>query len=157
MLLSSKLLHFLKSLSYKNDSISSKKKSVKFEFKVVKKLKQIVDRATAENVEVRTNSITELIQQLELLQGKRVNEKTRERHLNKRIAVIGADQAVGTTYVAMKICRYLNKNRVDSFYQDMKKDSVHMLWRNLKEVTIKKGVLYHKSFKGLLNYGEIRK
>lgn len=118
------------------------------------RIKQIVDLATEPDVSKRISSITELKGLLENLQGNRVNDKVGKRHLDKRIAVIGGSHAVGTTRIAMSLCRFFNKRKIDCYYKDNEKDTVRRIWMNLKNTKLQKGVLYHDNFRGLFEYGE---
>ncbi len=118
------------------------------------KIKQIVDCATKENINERLKSIEEIRIMLENLQGKNVYDKIGRRHLAKKIAVVGETHAVGTTRIAIALCNYFNMNRIDSYYKDLENNTVNILWKNLKNARLQKGVLYHESFKGILNYGE---
>ncbi|MBQ3772761.1 MAG: hypothetical protein II833_00060 [Pseudobutyrivibrio sp.] len=88
------------------------------------------------------------------IQGNKESKKEENRYLGKRIAVVGAAKSVGTTKIAISMCMYLNKNKIDAYYKDEKSDTVHNLLKNLHGARLKDGVLYHKNFKGILNYGD---
>ena len=118
------------------------------------KLKKLVEIATAANPINRYKSISQLKQQLQNLQGVRAIEKTEFGNLDKKIAVIGSDRGVGTTHIAINLCRYLNKKHVLTFYKDFERNTVHNLWETFKDSQIKAGVLYHNHFKGIINYGD---
>ena len=119
------------------------------------KIKQIVELATDPDVSKRLGSITELKGMLERLQGEnRVNVKIGKKHLDKRIAVIGASPAIGTTRIAVSLCQFFNKRGIDCYYKDNEEDTVRRLWINLKNARLKKGVLYHEKFRGIFEYGE---
>lgn len=134
-----KVIEFMQSNSYAKDDI---------------KLNKLIAKATANNINERIESISKLKEALLLIQNDKNNDKTREGYLGKKVAVVGADHAVGTTHIAIKLCRYLNENKIDAYYRDSKKDTVHHLIENLFDVRIKDGVLYHKSFRGIINYGD---
>jgi serine/threonine-protein kinase len=118
------------------------------------RIKQIVELATKKDVKDRLESVKDLRYLLEKLQGERVNNKIGEKHLEKKIAVIGANSAVGTTRVAISLCKYFNKRKIECYYKDIEKDTVRKLWMNLKNARLQKGVLYHESFMGIMEYGE---
>lgn len=118
------------------------------------KIKQIVDLATKENAKDRLKSICELKRLLENLRGKRVYEKLGIERLEKQIAVVGATHGVGTTHIAIALCSYFNKRNMDCYYEASEGNVVQSLWRNLKNAKLSKGVLYHDSFRGILNVGE---
>ena len=134
-----KILEFMQDNSYAKDDI---------------KLRKLIEKATAEDLETRIESISTLRAGLLELQGIKEINNTRKGYLGKTIAVVGADPGIGCTHIAIKLCRYLNENKIDAYYKDPERDTVHILMENLKEATIKDGVLYHKSFKGILNYGD---
>ncbi len=116
------------------------------------RLKKIVEKAIEVDLSKRTQTIKEVKEQLEALVINKKNNKGR--CLANKIAVIGADHGVGTTHIAIGLTRFFNRHNTDSYYRDMQKDTVHRLWENLKGTRIKESVLYHKDFRGLLNYGE---
>ncbi|MCR5581196.1 MAG: protein kinase [Pseudobutyrivibrio sp.] len=118
------------------------------------RLKKLVAQATAFTVDKRLKSIDELRSRLLELQGVRVNEKSDKGYLGKKIAVIGADDGIGTSHIAINLCRYLNKRKINAYYKDVENNTVHHLWNNLNKPTVKEGVLYHDSFRGILNYGD---
>ncbi|SFH83190.1 Protein kinase domain-containing protein [Pseudobutyrivibrio sp. OR37] len=118
------------------------------------RIKKLVSQATEENIENRIKSISELKQGLLDLQGNKAKNTTEVRHLCKRIAVVGAAHAVGTTKIAINICRFLNKRGLSAYYKNEKDDVVHNLLENLSGTKIKDGILYHDYFKGILNYGD---
>ena len=118
------------------------------------RLRKLVDKATAANPDDRYSSITELKAQLQKLQGVRANENTESGILDRKIAVIGADCGVGTTHIAINLCRFLNSKHIETYYKDFEKNTVHRLWENFKDSHVRSGVLYHKNFRGILNYGE---
>ena len=118
------------------------------------RIKQIVESATEEDLDKRIKSISELKHKLENVKGVRVNDKTGNEHLTKRIAVVGGANSVGATRIAISLCRFFNKRKIQCYYRDIEKDTVHRLWRNLKNAKLQKGVLYHDGFRGILDYGE---
>ncbi len=118
------------------------------------RIKQIVELATNSDISRRVKSITELKGLLEDIQGDRVNDRVGKRHLEKRIAVIGGSHGVGTTRIAISLCRFFNKRKIDCYYKDNEKDTVRKIWMNLKNTKLQKGVLYHENFRGLFEYGE---
>lgn len=118
------------------------------------KIKKIVEHATEADVSKRIGSIAELRNMLEHLQGNRVNDKVGSKHLERRIAVIGQGHAVGTTRIAISLCQFFNKRKIDCYYLDNEKDTVPRLWINLKNTRLQQGILYHDNFKGLFKYGE---
>ncbi len=118
------------------------------------RLKKIVSKAVATSVELRTKSILELKKQLMGLQGSDEYENIRERRLEKKIAVVGEGNSVGVTHIAIALCQYLNGMKLDAYYRDKEKNTVNELWKNLRGFRLKEGVLYHESFKGLMNYGK---
>lgn len=118
------------------------------------KIKKLVSQATDENIDTRIKSITVLKNELLKIQGNKESKKEENRYLGKRIAVVGAAKSVGTTKIAISMCVYLNKNKIDAYYKDEKSDTVHNLLKNLHGARLKDGVLYHKNFKGILNYGD---
>ena len=134
-----KIIEFMQNNSYAKDDF---------------RLKKIVNQAIEFELEKRTQSITILKNQLQDLQEKNINKENRNGHLNKTITVVGTDNSVGTTFIAINMCRFLNRKRICAYYKDAKKDTVHNLLGNLKNARIKDGVLYHKDFKGIINYGE---
>ena len=134
-----KILEFMQSNSYAKDDI---------------KLKKLISKATAVKLEERIESIHQLKEELLLIQSDKHKEINREGYLGKKVAVVGADHAVGTTHIAIKLCRYLNDNKIDAYYKDSKNDTVLHMIENLFEARVKEGVLYHKSFKGIINYGD---
>ncbi len=134
-----KIIEFMQTNSYAKDDI---------------RIKKLVEKATAEEVDERIESISKLKEMLISLQKDRANEITRKGYLDKSIAVVGATNAVGTTHIAINLCRYLNKKKIASYYKDPKKDTVLTLFENLKDAKIKEGILYHDSFRGILNYGD---
>lgn len=134
-----KVIEFMLSNSYAKDDF---------------KISYLVEKATAENVELRTETISELKNQLEAVLGSRENEKFGKRHLERTIAVVGESEAVGTTHVAIALCRFFNKRKMDAYYKDLKKNTVNELWKVLKGAKIKEGILYHDGFRGIMNYGD---
>ena len=134
-----KVIEFMLSNSYAKD-----------DFKIC----YLVEKATAENVELRTETISELKSQLEAVLGSRENEKFGKKHLVRTIAVVGECEAVGTTHVAISLCRFFNKKKIDAYYKDIKKNTVNELWKVLKGAKLKEGILYHDSFRGIMNYGD---
>jgi serine/threonine-protein kinase len=134
-----KILEFMQSNSYAKDDI---------------KLKKLISKATAVELNQRIESISKLKEELLLIQNDKNNNKTRKGYLGKTVAVVGADHGVGTTHIAIKLCRYLNENKIEAFYKNQNDDTVHYLIENLFEPRIKEGVLYHKSFRGIINYGD---
>jgi serine/threonine-protein kinase len=117
------------------------------------KIKKILAQATEENVIERTSSITVLKNQLAELNDKNYKSRTKG-NLDKRIAVVGSHPSVGTTMIAIRMCRYLNRKGACAFYQDVEGDTVHNLLKNLNHTRLKDGILYHEDFKGILNYDE---
>ena len=134
-----KIIEFLQINSYAKDDF---------------KIKEIVKMATNTDLTMRTSSVKEVKKQLLAIQGKGVYEKFKEGNLCKKIAVVGGDHGIGTTFIAIQLCRYLNKRGIDAYYKNDEKNIVHHLLENLKQAHIKEGVLYHDSFKGILNYGD---
>lgn len=134
-----KVIEFMQSNSYEKDDF---------------RIKQIVDYATEEDPKKRIQSIEDLRAMLENLQGVRVNDKTGRKRLDRKIAVIGGGPAVGTTRVAISLCKYFNRKGVESYYKGIENDTVLKLWKNQKNAKLQKGVLYHDSFQGILEYGE---
>ena len=118
------------------------------------RIKKIVNSAIEKNVDKRINSISTLKEQLQVIEGNKTNKEISNGHLEKKITVVGTDNSVGTTFIAIRMCRFLNMRKIDTYYKDAKKDTVHKLLENLKGARIKDGVLYHKNFKGIINYGE---
>ena len=121
--------------------------------KVDYRIKRLVRQATDENIESRIKSITILKKRLLEIQGNKESKIKENRYLGKRIAVVGMAHSVGTTKVAISMCRYFNKRKVATYYTDEKNDTVHNLLENLDGAKLKDGILYHKNFKGILNYG----
>ena len=117
------------------------------------KIRKIVNRATMPDIEKRTSSIKELKHQLYELNNSNDNENGKG-NLEKKIAVVGTDHAVGTTLIAINMCRYLNKIGKKAYYRDVEGDCIHKLMSNLEDAVIKEGILYHKKFKGIINYGD---
>lgn len=118
------------------------------------RLKSIVENATKTNLSERTSSVKILKEELESLQDKRVYEKFEKKHLNFKIAVVGAAHSVGATSISIKFCSYLNKMKHDACYKGPEHENVvNTISKNIQAAKIKKGVLYHKSFKGLMEYG----
>ena len=134
-----KVIDFMRSNSYAKDDF---------------KLAYLIEKATAENVELRTKSISLLKEQLIALQGSKGNEKLRKKHLEKRIAVVGANTSVGTTHIAISLCRFFNKRKIDTYYQDIRENTVNHIWKSMKSARLEEGVLYHDSFRGIMNYGD---
>ena len=93
-----KVIEFMQSNSYAKDDI---------------KLNKLIAKATANNINERIESISKLKEALLLIQNDKNNDKTREGYLGKTVAVVGADHAVGTTHIAIKLCRYLNENKIE--------------------------------------------
>ena len=93
-----KVIDFMRSNSYAKDDY---------------KLAYLIEKATAENVELRTKTISELKSQLEAVLGRTENEKFGKKHLERTIAVVGESGAVGTTYVAISLCRFFNKRKIN--------------------------------------------
>ena len=118
------------------------------------RIKQIVEYATKENPRDRFSSVEEMRISIESLQGARVNDKIGKKHLDRKIAVIGSGPSVGTTRIAISLCRFFNKKKIDCYYRDVENDTVLKLWKNLKNAKLNKGVLYHTCFQGILEYGE---
>ncbi|QFJ54104.1 serine/threonine protein kinase [Pseudobutyrivibrio xylanivorans] len=118
------------------------------------RIKRIVECATEVDVERRIQSITELRRLLENLQGDRVYDGIGKTHLDRKIAVIGGTHAVGTTRIAISMCRFFNKRKIDCYYKDIERNTVLNLWRNLKNTKLDRGVLYHEGFRGIPEYGE---
>ncbi|MCR4831523.1 MAG: protein kinase [Pseudobutyrivibrio sp.] len=134
-----KIIEFMQINSYAKDDL---------------RLKKLVNRLIEENLDKRIKSISTVKEMLEEIQNGSSNKDKRNGHLHKTITVVGTDKSVGTTFIAIKICRFLNRKKICAYYEDAKKDTVHNLMGNLKSARIKDGVLYHKDFKGLINYGE---
>ena len=118
------------------------------------RLKRLIRQATNVDINKRTASISELKNQLYDLQNFKNKNKSEKEHLEKNIAVVGSDHSAGTTLIAINMCRYLNKRKLNAYYRDVEGDTVHNLWSNLEAAKVKEGVLYHEYFKGILNYGE---
>ena len=134
-----KVIEFMQMNSYAKD-----------DYKIIKLVKQ----ATEKDMEKRTKSISILKNQLLEAQGIETKNKIRNGHLEKNITVVGTDNSVGTTYIAISMSRFLNGKKANAYYKDAKKDTVHKLIGNLKNAKIKDGVLYHRDFQGIINYGE---
>lgn len=134
-----KIIEFMQINSYAKDDI---------------KLRKLVEHATNPDVEKRIASISTLKNKLLALQGVGVHENYGKGNLDKTIAVIGADHGVGTSHIAINLCRYLNKLRLKTYYKDVEGNTVHNLWQNLKGSRVKEGVLYHDNFCGIVNYGD---
>ncbi|MCR5416046.1 MAG: serine/threonine protein kinase [Pseudobutyrivibrio sp.] len=119
------------------------------------RLKRLIAKAADVDKSKRFKSVCELKEELLKLRGKELlSEKFDEKHLNVNIAIIGADKSVGTTHIAMSLCSYVNKRIDKSYYKDMAGDDTAIrLKENLKNIKIKKGVLYHESFNALMDYG----
>lgn len=118
------------------------------------KIKRIVDSATNPQLDGRLKSVEELINRLKDIKKEKVKDKIGTKRLEKRIAVVGAVPSIGTTRIAISLCRFFNKNKIECYYRDNEKDTVLNLWNNLKNTKLQKGVLYHESFMGIFNYGE---
>ncbi len=116
------------------------------------RIKRIVEKTTNSDLSKRTKTIREVKEQLEKL--KVLNKNIKGRYLANKIAVVGADHAVGVTHIAVAFNRFFNSRGIDSYYKDMEKDSVLNIWSNLKGAKLEGSVLYHKSFRGILNYGK---
>ena len=118
------------------------------------KIKNIVDWATNPDKNKRIKNIKELRERLENLQNEYVFDRKGKQHLEKKIAVVGAVPAVGTTRVAMSLSQFFNKRGIDCYYRDKEKDTVVRLWRNLKNTELRQGVLYHEDFMAIMEYGD---
>lgn len=117
------------------------------------KIKAIINRAIDRKRTSRYSTVDEFSERLREELSKQ-NEKFEGRHLKKQIAIIGTDKSVGCTHIAIKLCSYLNKKGINSYYRDEAGDkTVIKLRDNLKQVRYKEGVLYHKNFRGIIEYG----
>ena len=134
-----KVIDFMRSNSYAKDDY---------------KLAYLIEKATAENVELRTKSISVLKEQLIALIGSKGNEKFGKKHLDKRIAVVGSGTSVGTTHIAISLCKFFNKRKIDTYYEDLRKNTVNDIWKSMKSARLEEGVLYHDCFRGIMNYGD---
>lgn len=118
------------------------------------KLKNIVRQSTERDRIKRISSVMELRERLECLQGKMRDEKTQGEHLNKTIAVCSNAKASGCTHISINLCKYLNDSRNDFYYVSKDGSSnVQQLSKALICYQLRKGVLYHDGFKGIMEYG----
>lgn len=117
------------------------------------KIRRIISKATAVELNKRVKNIKELKQSLIDLQGSKENGKAKK-HLDKVIAVVGQASGVGTTHIAIALTRFFIEKGISAYYKDLRKNTVNELWKNLKGARIKEGVLYHDGFRGLMNYGK---
>ena len=134
-----KIIEFMQNNSYAKDDF---------------RLKKLVSQAINTDVNKRIDSITNLKKQLCDLQNVKLNNISEKGNLDKKIAVVGSSHSAGTTLIAINMCRYLNKKKMDAYYKDVEGDTVQNLISNLKDAKIKEGVLYHEYFKGIIDYGE---
>ncbi|MCF0142789.1 MAG: serine/threonine protein kinase, partial [Parasporobacterium sp.] len=119
-------------------------------------LNTIVMKATNHNIEKRTSSVGELKKQLESLAIIYDSDRNgKGKHLQRRIAIVSQVAGVGVTHIAIGLTAYLNEKSLESFYIDCSQGKVlQKLYAINPNLGIKRGVLYHEYFRGLMNYGE---
>ncbi len=118
------------------------------------KVKLIIEKATAEQVDQRASSVKVLREQLEAISNELTINNKGKKHLKKNIAVISASNACGATFISVALTQYLNKNKINAYYRDMTGcRTTEILTETLKGNRIKEGVLYHNDFAAIMDYG----
>ncbi len=76
-------------------------------------------------------------------------------HFLKRIAVTGNESGIGTSHIAMALTVGLNALGVPAYYLNRSgKPVAHYLLRNEPAAREEKGIIYHKAFRGICDFGE---
>lgn len=110
-------------------------------------------RATWKNQKFRTKSIEKIKEQLEkrekLIRKKRKNEK----HLCKKIAIVGSDTGVGCTHFAIAFVSYLNQAGFYACYRNQTEQRVlEQIKKHTAAFVSEEHIIYHEKFRGLLRY-----
>ncbi|MCF0129994.1 MAG: serine/threonine protein kinase [Pseudobutyrivibrio sp.] len=119
-------------------------------------LNTVVMKATNQSLKNRTPSVNELKRQLEgLAINREYGKNGKGKHLQRRIAIVSQVAGVGVTHIAIGLTAFLNEKGIESFYIDSSQGKVlQKLYAINPTTNIKRGVLYHENFRGLMNYGE---
>lgn len=113
----------------------------------------IVWHSTRKNQHRRTESISQLREQLQKIISKKNRKEKNKKHLEKVIAVIGSDEGVGCTHIAIALVNYLNQAGLDAYYRNYTEQRV--LEQIAKQETIsvqRDGFIYHETFRGVVYY-----
>lgn len=102
----------------------------------------------------RITSISRLQNRLQRIQQKNKKEKKNKKHLLKRIAIVGSEEGVGCTHVAVALVCYLNQAGFYAYYKNESEQPTleRMLQQDMACIR-QDGFIYHEFFRGCLTYG----
>ena len=112
----------------------------------------VMEWAMEEKPENRPNGVSEWISAYLAV----VPEHHRKRgmHLFQTIAVIGAEEKVGTTHIAIALTSYLNRQHHRAYFENQTEDAtVTRILQNRGEFHEKDGIIYHNSFAAVQDVG----
>ena len=113
----------------------------------------IVWRATRKSMQWRTRSMTKLREQLQKKSNKKNRKVKNRKHLEKIIAVVGSDEGVGCTHIAIALVNYLNQAGFYAYYRNCTEQRVLEQMSKQETITVQKdGFIYHESFRGMMFY-----
>ncbi|MCR5144540.1 MAG: protein kinase [Lachnospiraceae bacterium] len=80
--------------------------------------------------------------------------KKKEKVISKKIAVVGCDNGVGVTQVAISLVSYLNQAGYRAYYRDEAQGrTLEIMHINHRDWKVKDGIIYHDNFAGIIKMG----
>ena len=81
--------------------------------------------------------------------------KKKEKVISKKIAVVGSDNGVGVTQVAISLVSYLNQAGYRAYYRDEAQGrTLEIMHINHRDWKVKDGIIYHDNFAGIIKMGD---
>lgn len=118
---------------------------------VKRSVMDMIEQMTHPNPDIRYDTLYPVIRTLSELEKQRISKTVG--HLNKKIAVVGSDTRVGTTFVATILTSSLNQNHISACYRETEQ----LRWLNESSMTKDRGICFaprwRGSFKGIPEFG----
>ncbi len=119
------------------------------------RLKRVINACTEENPDRRPESARRLRDEFAAMAKKRAEEVGGRTHFLEKIAVTGNESGIGTSHIAMALTAGLNALHIPAYYLNRSgKPIAHYMLRNEPAAKEEKGIIYHKAFRGVCDFGE---
>ncbi len=119
------------------------------------RLKRLIFSCTNSDPDRRPQNARKLRDEFAEIAGKGKEKMKGSTHFLNMIAVTGNESGIGTSHIAMALAAGLNAIHVPAYYLNRSgKPAAHYLLRNEPSAKEVKGIIYHKAFRGICDYGE---
>ncbi len=114
----------------------------------------LVQTALCVDPQGRPESVAIWKQSWEAILAKRKDKEKRGNRRIREIAVIGNEHGIGVTHVAFSLTEHLRSRGQSAFYVNRSGKAVLVpALRQRRELRERKGIIYHRDFAGIMDYG----